>query len=193
MRYKPNATNQQQWKFIYALATIDSVVIYDTEHLKPLVFLSDLHYAALTDIAWSNDGLSLMMTSTDGFCSLVEFTENELGVVDREYKPVVLEDKVQDISMECNPSHDKSEMDLDKPQVIPADSSKSQIMTMEVDEIKTNDASTEITNEYPNINESIELKPTNANVEVVIPTQIMSKPVPKPKKRIVPTFIRPNE
>jgi chromatin assembly factor 1 subunit B len=54
-------------------------VLYDTDHNAPIGSISNLHYATITDIAWSFDGSILFMSSTDGFCSMVEFTEGELG------------------------------------------------------------------------------------------------------------------
>ncbi|KAG5519780.1 hypothetical protein PMAC_000053 [Pneumocystis sp. 'macacae'] len=67
------------YRMIYAVATQDTVVLYDTQQATPLGVLTNLHYATLTDLAWSFDGNALLMTSTDGFCSIVMFDENELG------------------------------------------------------------------------------------------------------------------
>jgi hypothetical protein len=66
--------------------------LYDTQHLLPFSFISNLHYATLTDVAWTSDGLSLIMASADGFCSLVEYNLEEFGTVYVE--PVVVEEKV---------------------------------------------------------------------------------------------------
>ncbi|KAG4301891.1 hypothetical protein PCK1_001867 [Pneumocystis canis] len=67
------------YRMIYAVATQDAVVLYDTQQINPICILSNLHYATLTDLAWSFDGDALLMTSTDGFCSIAMFDENELG------------------------------------------------------------------------------------------------------------------
>jgi len=40
------------YRLIYAVATQDSVLIYDTQQTTPLVLLTNLHYATFTDIAW---------------------------------------------------------------------------------------------------------------------------------------------
>ena len=70
------------YRHIFAVASLDSVTIYSTQksHTKPIAFLSNLHYAPLTDISWSKDGRTLLLSSTDGFCTLVEFEGDELGV-----------------------------------------------------------------------------------------------------------------
>ncbi|KAK9238541.1 hypothetical protein V1525DRAFT_455756 [Lipomyces kononenkoae] len=67
------------YRVIYAIATQDSVFIYDTQQTSPLCVVSNLHYATFTDLTWSVDGRVLFMTSTDGFCSVVVFDKGELG------------------------------------------------------------------------------------------------------------------
>lgn len=37
---------------VIAVASLDSVVLYDTQSNIPIGFLSNMHYASLTDIAW---------------------------------------------------------------------------------------------------------------------------------------------
>lgn len=37
---------------VYAVATQDSVVLYDTQHVVPIAYLSQLHYASITDLTW---------------------------------------------------------------------------------------------------------------------------------------------
>jgi chromatin assembly factor 1 subunit B len=68
-------------RLVFAVATQDSVVLYDTQHAHPIAYFSNLHYATLTDVSWSHDGRYLMISSTDGFCSIACFDENELGQV----------------------------------------------------------------------------------------------------------------
>lgn len=62
------------------MATQDSVMLYDTQHAAPFCKVSNLHYAPLTDVSWTLDGLTMLISSTDGFCSLVEFMPDELGI-----------------------------------------------------------------------------------------------------------------
>lgn len=77
---------------IYAIATLDTVSVYSTQSLKPIVELSDIHYASISDLAWyaavvcfvssvfrSKDGKSLGISSLDGFCSFAIFRDGELG------------------------------------------------------------------------------------------------------------------
>ncbi|MCI28817.1 chromatin assembly factor 1 subunit FAS2-like, partial [Trifolium medium] len=44
-----------------------------------MAIFAGLHYAPVTDITWSPDARYLAFSSQDGFCSLVEFEDGELG------------------------------------------------------------------------------------------------------------------
>ncbi|KAF9999199.1 hypothetical protein BGZ65_005406 [Modicella reniformis] len=69
------------YRSVYAVATQDSVLIYDTQQTTALALVSHLHYATFTDMTWSSDGCNLILTSSDGFCSIISFEEGELGIV----------------------------------------------------------------------------------------------------------------
>lgn len=43
-------------RIVFAVATVDSVLLYDTEQAAPFALLAHLHLALLTDLAWSRDG-----------------------------------------------------------------------------------------------------------------------------------------
>ncbi|KAF1970904.1 WD40 repeat-like protein [Bimuria novae-zelandiae CBS 107.79] len=67
------------YRMVYAVATQDAVHVYDTQQQKPLCIVSNLHFATFTDLTWSNDGSTLLMSSSDGFCSSLTFAPGELG------------------------------------------------------------------------------------------------------------------
>ena len=69
------------YRSIFAVLTIDSVLIYDTFHSRPLCIARGLHYAGLTDCSWTSDGKNLIVCSTDGYISILTFGEGELGEV----------------------------------------------------------------------------------------------------------------
>lgn len=69
------------YRSIFAVLTLDSVLIYDTHHLEPLSIIQGLHYAGLTDCSWSPDGHNLMISSSDGYISILNFSVGELGNV----------------------------------------------------------------------------------------------------------------
>ncbi|CAI4219332.1 unnamed protein product [Parascedosporium putredinis] len=69
------------YRMVYAVATQDSVLLYDTQQQTPLCVVSNLHCATFTDLTWASDGLTLLITSSDGFCSTLSFDVGELGDV----------------------------------------------------------------------------------------------------------------
>lgn len=77
----PNAVFSLPYKMVFAVATQSSVYVYDTERLQPLGIVNNLHYLTITDICWDNDGQSLMVSSAEGFCSVVVFDEGVFGEV----------------------------------------------------------------------------------------------------------------
>ncbi|KAH6990843.1 WD40-repeat-containing domain protein [Ilyonectria sp. MPI-CAGE-AT-0026] len=80
------------YRMVYAVATQDSVLLYDTQQKTPICVVSNLHCATFTDLAWSSDGLTLMISSSDGFCSTLSFSPGELGEV---YKGEIPRPKTQ--------------------------------------------------------------------------------------------------
>lgn len=69
------------YRMVFAVATKSSVYLYDTQQKEPFGLISNIHYTRLTDLTWSSDGQILVVSSTDGFCSLILFSKNELGIV----------------------------------------------------------------------------------------------------------------
>ncbi|GAA5902642.1 Cac2p [Sporobolomyces salmoneus] len=67
------------YRMVYAVATLDSVYLYDTQQESPICMFGNLHYAPFTDLTWSPDGQSLILSSQDGYCSIVAFSPGELG------------------------------------------------------------------------------------------------------------------
>lgn len=66
------------YKWVWAIATRTTILIYDSEHIQPLHAVSNAHYSSLTDLVWCSSRM-LAVTSNDGFVSLLTFEENELG------------------------------------------------------------------------------------------------------------------
>jgi chromatin assembly factor 1 subunit B len=64
---------------VYAVATLDSVIIYDTASSLPLAAFCQLHYDSISDMAWSKDGKYLAVSSRDCFCSIISFDDGDLG------------------------------------------------------------------------------------------------------------------
>lgn len=76
---------------MFAVATEDTVFFYDTNSETPFSYITGIHYSNLTDLSWSQDGRFLLVTSVDGFCTLVFFKPDELGIPYVEPEPSVKE------------------------------------------------------------------------------------------------------
>ena len=37
---------------VFAILTVDKVLLYDTQQTAPIAYISDIHYASLTDATW---------------------------------------------------------------------------------------------------------------------------------------------
>ena len=67
------------YRVLWAVATLESIVVYDSSLPQPLLVASNVHYAALTDLAWLPDGSGLIASSMDGYCTLIRFKPGALG------------------------------------------------------------------------------------------------------------------
>ncbi|UCS21788.1 uncharacterized protein HLK63_J06391 [Nakaseomyces glabratus] len=67
------------YKLVFAIATINQVIFYDTENIEPISIVSNLHYTPLTDLTWSPRGDMVMVSSTDGFCSAISINTAVFG------------------------------------------------------------------------------------------------------------------
>lgn len=83
--YKLRKSEQNFWnipyRIVFAIATSRSVIIYDSQQPIPIAYISNIHFSRLTDIAWSSDGQLLVVSSYDGYVSIVTFDENEIGEI----------------------------------------------------------------------------------------------------------------
>lgn len=83
------------YRMVFAVATDTDIILYDTQQSTPIAYYQKIHYTRLTDLSWSPDGLILIASSTDGFCTIVTFEANELGDVhikkDEEFESSILD------------------------------------------------------------------------------------------------------
>ncbi|RDB17163.1 putative WD repeat-containing protein C26H5.03 [Hypsizygus marmoreus] len=63
------------YRMMFAVVTMDTVAIYDTQQAGPVCLLTKLHYDEFTDMTWSPDGQCLIVSSRDGYCTLITFDE----------------------------------------------------------------------------------------------------------------------
>ncbi|KAF4035218.1 WD domain G-beta repeat [Phytophthora infestans] len=81
---------------VFAVITLDAVVIYDTQQTHPICTIKGLHYADLTDATWTADGQTLSISSTDGYISFIKFEDGFFGAsVPRKDQIALNEDKMR--------------------------------------------------------------------------------------------------
>lgn len=69
------------YRLVFAVATSRSVLIYDSQQSIPIGYVSQIHLARLTDLVWSDNGRLLMVSSYDGYNTLLTFEQGEFGEV----------------------------------------------------------------------------------------------------------------
>ena len=52
LQYIAMLSHSLQYRMVYAVASLDSVLLYDTQHRAPFGYISNIHYAGITDLAW---------------------------------------------------------------------------------------------------------------------------------------------
>jgi len=67
------------FRSVFAVATLESVFVYDTEHTTPVAAAANHHFEKITDLAWSRDGKMLLIASIDGSVSVMSFSQLEGG------------------------------------------------------------------------------------------------------------------
>ncbi len=75
------------YKLVFAIGTLDSLLIYDTQSITPRYVVTNIHYQPLTDLAWRGSSM-LAASSSDGYITFASFDKDELGVpIDPETLP----------------------------------------------------------------------------------------------------------
>eukprot|EP00743_Colponemidia_sp_Colp-15_P004241 GILK01004575.1.p1 GENE.GILK01004575.1~~GILK01004575.1.p1 ORF type:complete len:586 (+),score=111.10 GILK01004575.1:41-1759(+) len=90
------------YRMIFAVATIDTLLLYDTQRRLPVALSAGNHYTSLSDISWSADARYIVVSSTDGYCSIVSFAEGELGELlpEEDYPEIMKKNKTTFIDIE---------------------------------------------------------------------------------------------
>ncbi|KAG2522394.1 hypothetical protein BBO99_00006268 [Phytophthora kernoviae] len=68
-----------KFRSVFAVITLDAVVLYDTQQAHPICTIKGLHYADLTDATWTSNGQMLSISSTDGYISFIQFEGGFFG------------------------------------------------------------------------------------------------------------------
>ena len=66
------------YRMVFAVATIDNVLIYTTQSTYPIAVIKNLHYDSINDLSWVFNNI-LCIASSDGFCSFLQFEPGVIG------------------------------------------------------------------------------------------------------------------
>lgn len=102
------------YRTVFAVGTEDSVLFYDTQQQMPFAHVTNIHYHQISDLAWSPDGQFLIVSSTDGYCTIVTFDKEELGI------PYI--EPVKEIEKSSSPSASSVSSKSEEPVVMDTDS-----------------------------------------------------------------------
>ncbi|KAJ2815587.1 hypothetical protein IWW50_006780, partial [Coemansia erecta] len=87
-------------------ASQSAVSIYDTSVAGRAVGLMDgLHYAAITDLAWTADGSHLLIVSIDGFASVASLDQPTRALPLRQPAPPPLEAQPEPVAQPPMPAN----------------------------------------------------------------------------------------
>lgn len=140
------------YRIVFAIASKSSIYLYDTQQKIPFGCISNIHYARLTDITWSSDGSVLIVSSVDGFCTVISFEPGELGT--KYTKPILIESANDNKENLLRSNKKKQKAQSDKAQ---QSASKSDTAN-----------SAAATNANNNTNKTAEKKPTTFKSEVIV-------------------------
>lgn len=74
----PPALIDLPYRMVFAVATIEHVLIYTTQSIYPIAVIKNLHYDSINDLSWMNHRM-LVIASSDGYCSFLAMNEESIG------------------------------------------------------------------------------------------------------------------
>ncbi len=68
------------YKLIFAIGTVDQVLLYSSESVYPLAVIGNTHYTTINDLAWDyTTGRTLLAASSDGYISIMTSLKEMIG------------------------------------------------------------------------------------------------------------------
>ena len=74
----PPAMLALPYRMMFAIATIDNILLYHTQSIMPIAILKSIHYDSINDMSWMGTS-TLLTASSDGFCSFVQLESRLVG------------------------------------------------------------------------------------------------------------------
>lgn len=63
------------YRVVFAIGTVEQVLIYTSECVYPLAVVGNTHYAPVNDFAWDFAQRKLLVGSSDGYVSIISFSK----------------------------------------------------------------------------------------------------------------------
>lgn len=67
------------YRILWLALTKDSVYFYDSQHPIPIGLVENIQYNSLTDATWSADGMNVVISSLEGYCTFLKLTIEQWG------------------------------------------------------------------------------------------------------------------
>ncbi|XP_062599442.1 chromatin assembly factor 1 subunit B-like [Saccostrea cucullata] len=165
------------YRMVFAVGTEDSVLLYDTQQQSPFAYISNIHYHQLSDLAWSPDGRTLLVSSTDGYCTFIHFDKDELGELYTETKvesSEVKEEKEKTPSEKSSPTASSVSSKSEEPVIMDTDSGDLNLVLE-----TTNDATSPIvtTQNQTDMSENSAKKDANDSIKASTPSDVQTTPL----------------
>lgn len=68
------------YRMLFAVSTIDNIIIYHTQSIMPIAIMKSIHYDSINDMSWMGPNM-LMTASSDGFCSFCRLNNHVAGQI----------------------------------------------------------------------------------------------------------------
>ena len=59
------------YRVIFAIMTVDTVILHDSQSRAPFMYVDNLHYDNLTSLCWTPDGKSMVVSSMEGYNTFI--------------------------------------------------------------------------------------------------------------------------
>ncbi len=180
------------YRMVFAVASLKRVAFFDTQGRVPFAIVENVHYAAITDIAWSADGTTCFLSSQDGYCTIVSFETGQMGTplpkdeYEKEFKRVIAAAKLQKNEM-TTPTKDKQQKQRQDHHQQQQQQQQQQTQQMQTQQMQTQEMQTQQTQQMQT--QQADAKTGSATKNKTHPVEATGPPAKKARRVIAPTLL----
>ncbi|KAE9552910.1 hypothetical protein FO519_003895 [Halicephalobus sp. NKZ332] len=67
------------YRVVFAVMTVDTVILHDSQSRAPFMYIDNLHYDNLTSLCWTPDGKSMAVSSMEGYNTFIVLPAKKMG------------------------------------------------------------------------------------------------------------------